>query len=447
MSISHTAPGRAHRPAQRPGLHCRATVLLVAAMLSTSALAADAPLTLGAAQRMAVERSRQLAGQDYAASAARDMAVAAGQLPDPVLKVGIDNLPVNGPDQLRVGADSMTMRRIGLSQELIAGDKRRLRAGRLELDAGKSLAEKAAAIASIERNTAIAWLDRYYLNAMATLVAEEHAQARQELEAADGAYRGGRGSHADLIGARSAVVKIADKADELARRVRSAGIMLARWTGTDAESPLAGQPGIDQIGLDPTTLEQQLNQHPELAVAAKAEQIAVAEVQLARADRRADWTVELAYQQRGGGYSNMVSFGVSVPLQWDRSNRQDRELSARLAGAAQARAERDELLRAHVAETRALINEWDSHRARLERYRRELLPLARQRSAAVLAGYRGGKASLASVLAARREETELRLQTLQLEADAARLWAQLNFLFPTQGARAHTQDVASKDAK
>ena len=32
------------------------------------------------------------------------------------------------------------------------------------------------------------------------------------------------------------------------------------------------------------------------------------------------------YSQRGPAYSNMVSLNVSLPLPWDRKNRQDREL-------------------------------------------------------------------------------------------------------------------------
>ena len=58
------------------------------------------------------------------------------------------------------------------------------------------------------------------------------------------------------------------------------------------------------------------------------------------------------------------------------------------------------------------------------------MPVALDQSAAVLAAYRGGKAALADVLAARRNEVDVRLQALQLEAEAARRWAQLNFLKP-----------------
>ena len=77
-----------------------------------------------------------------------------------------------------------------------------------------------------------------------------------------------------------------------------------------------------------------------------------------------------------------------------------------------------------------MIQEWESDRERLARYQRELVPLSKERSRATLTAYQGGKTALGEVLLARRNETEVRLQALQLEADTARLWAQLNFLFP-----------------
>jgi outer membrane protein TolC len=77
-----------------------------------------------------------------------------------------------------------------------------------------------------------------------------------------------------------------------------------------------------------------------------------------------------------------------------------------------------------------MLAEWESDRERLMRYERELVPLANERTQATLASYRGAKAALNDVLSARRGEIELRMQALQLEADAARLWAQLNYLVP-----------------
>jgi outer membrane protein TolC len=426
----------------------------VAALIALAALTivavpvsgADAPLTLAEAQRLAVERSRMLAGQDSAVTASREMAVAAGQLPDPILKLGIDNLPVDTSDRFSLTRDFMTMRQIGVMQEITRSDKRQARADRFEREAEKTLAERQATIAAIQRNTALAWLDRYYAEAMATVVAEQSQEARVEIEAAEGAYRAGRGNLADVLAARAALVGLDDRASELGRKVRAARIVLARWIGNNADAPLAGKPAMDAIRLDPSSLETDIVHHPELAVLAKKEDIAAAEVRVAQANKKADWSVEVVYSQRGPAYSNMITVGVSVPLQWDQRNRQDREVAAKLAMLDQARAEREDMVRAHTADVRAMIAEWENNRERRSRYEREILPLAAERTQATLGAYRGAKAGITEVLLARRNEVDVRMQALQLEMDTARLWVQLNFLVPV-GDTMRATLIPTKDPK
>jgi outer membrane protein TolC len=371
------------------------------------------------------------------------MAAAAGQLPDPTLKIGVDNLPVNGPDQFNLTRDFMTMRRVGVMQEFTREEKRQLRAQRFEREAEKSAAERTATVAAIYRDTALAWLDRYYAEAMAAVITDQIKAARLEIEAAEGAYRAGRGAQADIFAARSAVAALEDRSSEIGRRIRTANTALARWVGTAAETTLGGQPDIDAIRIDPRALDTELAHHPQIALLAKQSEIAATEVRLAQANKKSDWSLEVMYSQRGSAYSNMVSVGVAIPLQWDQRNRQDREVAAKLAMADQAEAQRDEALRAHVAEVRSMIQEWENGRERRTRYERELVPLAGGRTQAVLAAYRGGKASLNDVLAARRNEIEVRMQALQLEMETARLWAQLNFLFPGEGAARHANTAVN----
>jgi outer membrane protein TolC len=409
-------------------------------MVSLSVFAAETPLTLADAQHFAVNRSRQLSAQDSAASASRDMAIAASQLPDPVLKFGVENLPVDGPDRLSLTNDFMTMRRIGVLQELTRSEKRQLRAQRFEREAERNLAEKTALIAEIQRDTALAWLDRYYAEATTAVIADEAQQARLEVVAAEGAYRAGRGNQADVFMARSVLIGLEVRGSEINRRVHAAKIMLARWVGDAADAPLAGKPDIDSIRVDINALDRQLAHHPQLALLSKQEDIAVTDARLAEANKKSDWSVEVMYSQRGAAFSNMVSVGVSIPLPWDQKNRQDRELASKLALADAAKARREETLRAHVAEIRTMLAEWENGRERLARYERELVPIARDRARASLAAYQGGKTSLGDLLSARRNEIDARLQALQLELEIARLWAQLNFLFPD-----HSTDDLTKE--
>ena len=136
------------------------------------------------------------------------------------------------------------------------------------------------------------------------------------------------------------------------------------------------------------------------------------------------------FSQRGSAFSNMISINLSVPLQWDQKNRQDRELAAKLAMVEQARAQTEEMTREHAAEIRGTVIEWQSNRERLTRYDNSLIPLGSERTRAALAAYRGGAGSLTAVLEARRGEIDVRMERLRLAMDTARLWAQLNYLNP-----------------
>jgi outer membrane protein TolC len=411
--------------------------LAVAAVTSLPRISAAQALALDEALRLAQRRSSQLAAHTASADASREMAAAAGRLPDPVLRVGISNLPVTGADAGSVTRDFMTMRSIGVAQEFTREEKRKARATRFERDADAAAASRALALANLQRDTAIAWLDRYYQERIHDVLIAQRDEARLQVEAAEATYRTGRGAQADVFAARSSVALIEDRIAQSDRQIATATTQLARWVGEPAGQPLAAAPVMDSVSIDASDLQLRLEHHPQLAVMAKQEDVVRAEADIARADRRADWSVELMYSQRGPSYSNMISLTVSIPVQWDQKNRQDRELAARLAMTERMRAQREEATREHTAEVRVMLQEWQSHRERLKRYDSSLSPLATDRTQAALAAYREGAGTLSSVLEARRGEIDTRIERLRLEMESARLWAQLNYLIPA------SQDVAT----
>ena len=409
--------------------HRWSTALVLCAALGLKAHAQQ-PLTLDQALRLAQERSRQLPAQDFAAAAAREMSLAAGQLPDPTLKAGINNLPIDGADRFSLTRDFMTMRFIGVMQEFTRDDKRKARSARFEREAEAAEAGRAVALANLRRDTAMAWLERHYLERMRELLQAQRAETALQIEAAEAAYRGGRGSQADVFAARSAVAQIDDRLREVEREIATARTRLARWVGGGGEQPLAAPPLLDRVRLDAARLETELEYHPDIALMVRQEAVARAEADVAQSNKRSDWSVELMYSQRGSAYSNMVSLNVSIPLQWDPKNRQDREVSSRLALAEQMRAQREESTREHLAETRSWLQQWQGNRARLAHYDSALIPLAAERTQAAVAAYRGSAGPLTAVLEARRAEIDTRMERLRLEMETAGLWARIEYLIP-----------------
>lgn len=421
-----------------------AALLVHIAMPLWAAESASLPLSLHEAQRLAAARSPQLDAQDAVARAAREMAVSAGQLPDPVLKLGIDNLPVTKSDALSLTRDFMTQRRIGFAQELPREEKRKLKSERFEHDAQRAQAQRQLALAGIQRDTALAWLERYYAQAIHALLQQQLKETRLQADDADIAFRTGRGAQANVFAARAALIELQDRLSQIERQTRSADLQLVRWIGADANRPLAGQPAWQSSTLDLPLSSGQLRQYPRLAVLAAQVDATETEARLAQANTSADWTVEAAYQQRGPAFSNMVSIGVSIPLQWDQKNRQNREIAAKLALVEEARANYEDTLRAYEAEVRSLINDWQTGKEQVARYTTQLIPVTGQRSEAALTAYRIGKSDLASALAARRDEINTRIQALTLELETARLWAQLNYLTPNKALANATETTTPR---
>ncbi|MDZ7855780.1 TolC family protein [Sphaerotilus sp.] len=411
--------------------------LLAAALLAITAGAQPqtsaglaAPLSVRDAVRAAVDRAASPAAADATARAAREMAVAAAQRPDPVLRLSLDNLPIDGPDRFSTTRDFMTMRSVALMQMFTREDKRRSRAERFVREAEAAQAERRVRVAAVQREVATAWFERRAAEQRLALLHAQRDEARLQAEAAEAALRGGRGGNADVIAARDALAQLEQALLAARAELANTRRMLARWTGGPDEQPLAEAPALERHAFVAHPVADRLEHHPALVQLSAREATATAEAAVARAEREPDWSAELMFSQRGSRYSNMVSFAVSLPLPWDRPQRQDRELAARLAQAEALRAEREELSREHLAQTEGWLDAWRSGLARLALIDRERGPLAQQRIDAALGAYRGGSAALASVLEARRTALALRMERIDVELETARLWARLEFLVP-----------------
>lgn len=409
-----------------------ASGLLWGGCLALPALAQDG-LGFEQALRLAQDHSKQGVAQERAASAARAMAIAAGQRPDPILRLGLNNLPIDGPDRGSLSRDFMTMRSVGLMQEFTREDKRLARSKRFEQEAQASEAARALALVNLQRDTAAAWLNCFYSERMLDLLTSQRDESRLQMEATEAAYRGGKGTQADVLAARALAAQMDDRLDQTRRQVAVARTQLARWVG-DAAQPHAGllesPPDISHLPAHHADSTDIVQRHPELVLMARQEDMAQAEVEGARANKQADWSAELMLSHRGPAYSNMVSLNLSVPLQWDPANRQDRELTAKLALADQMRAEREEATREHLAQIQTMQLAWQSSRERLARYDSTLMPLAAQRTQAALTAYRAGTGTLTSVLEARRAAIDVKIDRLRLEMDSAQVWAQLTYMIP-----------------
>ncbi len=405
----------------------RAGLALVALCLPALACAG---LSLDETTRLARDQAPSLAAQQHALAGAQAAQPAAATLPDPRLTLGVDNLPISGPDRLSLTRDFMTMQRIGVMQEVPNRAKRQARAAGAQARVERERAMLAVAQLSVQRDAALAWLGVHFAERRAAQLTELDRENRVLLDTLDARIASGKAMPAERTMARQEALALADRRDDAVRDVAKARAALRRWVGARADEALEGQaPGR---AVEPDAVRSGLHRHAEIAPYAAMQAMAQAEVGEADAEQRGDWAWEVAYSRRGAQYGDMVSFQFSLDLPWQKGQRQRPQIVAKQREVLRVQAERDETLRRHREEIEgqlADLQALDTQRARLELNGQ---PLAAERVALALASYQAGRGDLASVLTARREAVETRLRLIELDAQRAALGIRLTTLIAEQ---------------
>lgn len=392
--------------------------------------AQNAVLTLERAVQLGVERAPQLQAQAAALEAARAEAVAAGRLPDPELMVGASNVPAEGPDAWSLERDFMTMREVGVMQ---AFPNRRKRASQRErASAAIHLAQVRELQSELEiaQQTAQAWVAVYG----AQWVLQKLEQLRPEIElqaqTARAALRSGRGSSVDALAAESAISELEDEIVQAQRDLAAARAQLARWIGEHAQPPLSDAPELQELPAPRESLLASIQRQAPLLTFDAELAVARSEIDLARAEKRPDWSAQLSYANRAEPFDDMISLEFRVGLPVFSRYRQDPVIAARHAQAREIEAQREVGLRMQTAQVQTELAAWDAARRRIELYHSERLPLARQRSQAALAGFQAGRIPLTSALDAYIAEIELQRSYAELIEDLGAAWAFLRYLTP-----------------
>ncbi|MFZ3204652.1 MAG: TolC family protein [Pseudomonas sp.] len=411
MSNSFPHPGRL------------AAGVLAAALLSLPVAA----LTLDEALRQAEREAPSLAAQAAQVEASRSSAIPAGALPDPKLLLGLQNVPIEGADRGRLDREPMTMQMVGVMQEVPNRAKRRARIEVAQAGVERATLEQRVELLKVRRQTALAWISALAVEEKLALFQTLYAENDLLVKAVRARLAGGRGQPADSVGPKQEAALLAEAEDQLQQSRAQQRAALRRWVGPRADEPLAGR--LPNWPVDAEHYRHNLQRHPELALFDPMTDEAQAEIRQAVAEKKSDWSWELAYQKRGEEFGDMMSVQFSFDLPLFPGSRQNPRIAAKQATLNQLEAEREAAEREHAQQLADDLAEYQRLDRALRRSQDSLLPLAEEKVALTLAGYRAGSGELAGVIAARRELVEARLKHIDFEQARALTSARLHFAY------------------
>lgn len=407
-------------------LHLRATVLVVA-LLPVAGHAA--PLTLDQAVAVSLERSEITRSGRASLRSAEEMSLFAAELPDPVLRVAVEDLPVTGADRFRTARDSMTTKRVELMQEWVSTNKRAARRAAADAAVDRESVTILTARASTRLQTTLAYLDAFYAGKVLELYTLTEQHAREEVTLARARLASAGAGSQEALALTGALGTAEDDSAELRQQQSAAHVALERWVGFHSDELVPT--GAFPIPNEPSYVMR----HPLVMAARRDTDVAERAATVAATNRDPNWTWQAGYAQRTG-YSDLITVGVSIPLPIARMQRQDRETAAKLALVEKADADFSEATRAATAEYRSLLSSRDRLEARVVRYQEGVVKIAQQRITAATAAYRSNQATLVVLFEARHAEVEARRKLLLLQRDLAKTEAELALRpLPEEAAR------------
>lgn len=401
---------------------------LAADKASSSAKSADVAragpvLSLEEAIGLASGDQPALAAFEREAVASEQAAVVARSLPDPQLMAGIQNFPITGETAFSPTDDFMTMYMVGVMREQVRRSKREAEARRILAEALVSRRKASAEERHIRREVMIAWIDAVEARAKERLLEQLIADLRAGRKVIEAGIPTG-GSTPALALEADAEISLQESQLADARRAEArARAQLARWIGSAASS----RPLPDALpDIEPPMVHgaHVVGVHPELLVVQAEEQASLRQIDVARQARKPDlsWQVSLGLRPEFG---HMLSAQVSIPLQINRRNRQDRLIAVASARADAARLRAEDKRRELERDYSTAVADYEGAEAELARINREAIPSLEAAFKAAEARYAGGSGTLDQPFAIVRRYVEVTIQSVETKAKRSRAAAEL----------------------
>jgi len=406
-------------------------------LVLTSAAAQAAALSLEQTLDLAQRYSAELSASRNQVRAFGAMADSARQLPDPELKFGIENLPVQGSNARRFTREGMTMQRVGVMQTFVSADKRERKADTLLAQSASASAQEQVIRAQLQRDTAQAWLDLALSEKAAQAARQLLNETGRQIPVQRSGVASGSAAASSTLSLQSALSAMRDNLTLAERDVSLAQTRLYQLTGETFDGVAGALPRYQRLPAEPQTLEQGVSVHPELVLAAREADVAKARSAQSAVASKPDVGVEVYYARRAEAYGDLagVMFTVGMPI--FQSHRQDKDYAADVSRAMEANDRLSQATRDRVALVRSLVAEYQAAQTLWRRKQQEIVPLSQQRLLVVTAEYRSGQATLDAVLDARRSLLDAQLSAINAEKEMAQRWAAVRYL-TVQGV-AHEQ--------
>jgi outer membrane protein TolC len=388
----------------------------------------DLPLTLAEAESLALSDEPGYAALRERAAALGEQAVAAGQLPDPTMRVGLANYPIQSGG---FSTEGMTQAQLGYRQSFPSGRSRESGTEKFTSLSASMTASADAHSRDVRTSVRTVWLEAYYWQQAHKIVTESRPFFADLATVTRSLYSVGSKTQHDVLRAELELSRLDDRLIEINRRLMQAKAALSEWLGQDAGRPIAESlPEWQQIPAA-EDLHANLETHPSIIAADARLKASDANVVVAEEGKKPGWALDLGYGYREGYLpsgeprSDFISVSVTMDLPFFSRDRQDRRLAAALRQRSASKYDKSQLQRRLASELDAEYARWRDLSRRLALFDSLILNLSETQAQAALLAYQSEAGDFADVMRAYIDVLNTRLDHIRIKVERGQSYAVL----------------------
>jgi len=391
--------------------------------MASSQVFAEPVLTLEQAEQMALLDEPGIISQQWQMKSLSARSIADGQLKDPKLQVGLNNMPT---DTFEFDQENMTQFKVGIVQQFPAGDSLNIRQQKTEKQSELLLSKISERKLSIIKEVRLTYFEIFYWEKAKKTIKQNKRFFSQLVEIVQSMFSVGRNNQQDLIRAQLELSRLDDRIVKITQKVNTQRSKLSRWIGmqNSTQSLTSQLPvlAIPDISDDFETLSQLFYTHPKILEIDKQLEISRKDIELVKESYKPGWALNVGYGYRdnapnGSKRSDFLSAGVSIDLPLFTANRQDKKLLSKEHAYQSLKDKRVAMLRQLVAQLQQEVASEEQLKNRHQLYRKLLLPQASQQTQAALLAYQSDRGDFADVMRAYIDDLNVKLDERRIAVD------------------------------
>jgi hypothetical protein len=380
-------------------------------------------LTLEQAEQMALVDEPGIISQQWQMQSLSAQSIADGQLMDPKLQVGLNNLPT---DTFEFDQENMTQFKVGIVQQFPSGDSLNIKQQKTQKQSELILSKISDRKLSIIKDVRLTYFEIYYWEKAKKTIRQNKRFFSQLVDIVQSMFSVGRNNQQDLIRAQLELSRLDDRLVKITQKINTQRSKLSRWIGTQnsAQALTSQLPAlsIPIISDNFETLSQLFYTHPKILEIDKKQEISRKDIQLVKESYKPAWALNVGYGYRdnmpnGNKRADFLSAGVTIDLPLFTANRQDKKLLAKEHTYQSLKDKRVEMLRQLVANLQQEVANEEQLQNRHQLYNNLLLPQAKQQTQASLLAYQSDRGDFADVMRAYIDDLNVKLDERRIAVD------------------------------